>query len=135
MDFKAKTRAELQGVDVPKPGEALPCADEESLRDLGATENWPRTCEYSHPSHSLADLMRPGYFQGEVRNRMHVGDTIHYTMYGGSKLPSEWQRGICVVEDVPSAREHPLILAGIIEYPAPTIWDGEIPKTTAAKAA
>lgn len=132
MDFKAKTRAELQGVDVPQPGEALPCADEESLRDLGATKNWPRTCEYAHPTHTISDLMRPGYFQGELRKRMHTGDTIHYCLYHGSKLPSEWIRGIATVQANPNTREQPLILASVFEYPQPKIWDGEVPKGKAA---
>ena len=88
--------------------------------------------EYRHPKHSLADLMRPGYFQSELRKRMHPGDEIHYILYGGSKLPSEWERGICIVESVPSHREQPLILAGLIEYPAPTPWRGDDDKSKAA---
>ena len=43
-------------------------------------------------------------------------------MHGGKKLPSEWERGVCVVLEIPSHREHPLILAGIVEYPQPVAW-------------
>ena len=132
-DFAAKTRRQLQGIDdPPPPGEALPSADEEGFRELGQTETWPRISEYRHPKHSLADMMVPGYFSGELRKRMHPGDEIHYILYGGSKLPSEWQRGICVVESVPSHREQPLILAGLIEYPQPTPWRGDDDKSKAA---
>ena len=35
-------------------------------------------------------------------------------MQGGEKLPSEWQRGICVVEENPNTRELPVILAGYV---------------------
>ena len=127
-DFRARTRAQLQGLpDEPtKPGESLPTADEESLRELGATENSPRTCEYWHPKHCVKDLIVPGYFAGELRTRMHVGDTIHYTLYGGKKLPSEWERGVCVVEEIPTTREEPLILAGFVQHPQPTPWRGEV---------
>jgi len=133
VDFKARTRAQLQGRDdEPKPGESAPTADSECLRDLGATENWPRTCEYGHPKHSLQDLMTPGYFAGDVRSRMHVGDIIYFTMYGGSKLPSEWVRGVAVVEENPTGKQFPLILAGIIAYPQPQPWRGEVSKGKAA---
>jgi hypothetical protein len=93
-------------------------------------EEWPRTCEYAHPRHTLSDLMRPGYFQGELRKRMHTGDIIHYYMYGGSKSPSQWERGNCVVEENPNIRELPLILAGFVEYPQPTLWRGDDEKAT-----
>jgi hypothetical protein len=126
IDFKARTRAQLQGIDdSPKPGESLPHADEESLREMGATENWPRITEYQHPSHNLTDFSRPGYFTGDLRARMHVGDQIYYCLYAGSKDPCDWQRGIAVVIEVPSSREEPLILAGILEYPQPQPWTGE----------
>ena len=126
IDFKARTRDQLQGIDdPPKPGELLPIADEECLRELGATENWPRTCEYWHPKHSLSDFSKPGYFDGDLRARMHPGDQIYYCLYGGSKDPCDWQRGIAVVVDVPSSRQDPLILAGILEYPAPQPWTGD----------
>ncbi len=69
--------------------------------------------------------MRPGYFAGDLRSRMHVGDTIHYTLYGGSKNPADWQRGVCVVIEIPSSRKDPLILGGLIEYPQPTPWTGD----------
>ena len=89
MDLRAKTRRQLQGLpDEPaKPGESLPSADGEGLAELGATHTWPRVCEYRHPKHTLANLMRPGYFEGETRSRMHIGDEIHFTMYGGHKSP------------------------------------------------
>ncbi|NCF29113.1 MAG: hypothetical protein GWP69_17140 [Gammaproteobacteria bacterium] len=74
--------------------------------------------------------MRPGYFQGELRKRMHTGDIIHYYMYGGSKSPSQWERGNCVVEENPNIRELPLILAGFVEYPQPTLWRGDDEKAT-----
>jgi hypothetical protein len=134
IDFKARTRAQLQGLpDEPtKPGESLPYADEECLRELGATENWPRTCEYWHPKHSLSDFMRPGYFTGDLRARMHPGDVIHHCLYGGSRDPCDWARGVCVVIEVPSHSEQPLILAGLIEYPSPTPWRGDDDKSKAA---
>jgi len=43
-------------------------------------------------------------------------------MQGGNKSPSEWQRGICVVEENPNSKELPLILAGYIQYEQPTPW-------------
>ena len=49
---------------------------------------------------------------------------MHFFMHGGKKSPSEWERGICVVEDNPNTPELPLIMAGIVLYPKPTIWDG-----------
>ena len=132
-DFAAKTRRQLQGIDdPPSPGVAPPCAEEEGLRDLGQTETWPRILEYRNPKHSLADMMKPNYFSGDLRSRMHTGDEIHYILYGGSKLPSDWQRGICVVLENPNTREQPLILAGIVAYPQPTPWRGDNDKSKAA---
>ena len=54
-----------------------------------------------------------------------MGDEIHYVMQAGKRLPSEWQRGIAVVEEIPNGKELPLILAGIVEYPKATPWRGE----------
>ena len=59
-----------------------------------------------------------------------VSDQIHYCMYGGSKDPCDWSRGVCVVIEAPSSREYPLLLAGIIEYPQPVAWRDD--KTEAA---
>ncbi len=73
---------------------------------MGASEFYPRFWQYLHEKHSL-------------------GDTIVYTLCGGSKLPSEWQRGIAVVEEIPNSKELPVILAGIVEYPKATPWRGE----------
>jgi hypothetical protein len=123
MSLVTKTRNELHGIDEPpKPGKGPPCADEEGFRELGQTETWPRSSEYRHPKHTLADMMVPGYFTGELRKRMHTGDEIHYILYGGSKNPCAWERGVCVVADNPNTDQQPLILAGYVEYPQPTPW-------------
>ncbi len=99
-----------------------PHADQDGLRELGQTEFFPRRHEYRDAQHTLKDLMRPGYFTGEVRNRLNVGDEIHYVMQAGKRLPSEWQRGIAVVEEIPNSKELPVILAGLVEYPKATPW-------------
>ena len=126
MQGHEKVRRQLQGIDDPQtPSESLPIADEESLREMGATETWPRTCEYAHPKHGLADLFRPGYFTGDLRARMHVGDLIHFSLYNGSKDPYLWSRGIAVVIETPKDREHPLLLASLIDYPRPQPWTGD----------
>jgi hypothetical protein len=104
------------------PGDTVPSAYFEGLRELGATEFYPRAWEYRHAEHTLKDLMRPGYFSDEARARLRVGDEIHYFMQGGKQLPSEWERGICVVEVNPNSKELPLILAGYIQYGSPTPW-------------
>jgi hypothetical protein len=70
----------------------------------------------------LDDFCKPGYFSGEAREHLRVGDTIVYTLYGGSKLPSGWQRGIAVVEEIPNSKELPVILASMVEYPKATPW-------------
>ncbi len=70
----------------------------------------------------LGDGIKPGYFSDEAREHLRVDDTITYVLYGGSKLPSEWQRGIAVVEEIPNSKELPVILAGIVEYPKATPW-------------
>ncbi len=54
--------------------------------------------------------------------KRRVGDTIVYSLCGGSKLPSEWQRGIVVVEERPNSKQLPVILAGVVEYPKATPW-------------
>ena len=66
-------------------------------------------------------VVRPG---GELhiadwgtRDNLRVGDEIHFCLEGGKKLPSEWVRGIVVVEELPNTRELPLIVASIILYP------------------
>ena len=131
MSLVTKTRNELHGIDEPpKPGEGPPCADEEGFRELGQVETWPRISEYRHPKHTLAQMMVPGYFSGELRARMHVGDECHYILYGGSRDPLEWERGICVVVENPKSKRDPLILAGYVKYPKPEIW-GEIKKKAA----
>src|SRR4051812_37118383 len=99
MAFVAKERE----VTTPgKPGDTVPHGDQEGLRELGATEFFPRHWEYRHPKHTFDDLRRPGYFSGDARSRLKVGDELHYCMQGGSKSPSDWQRGICVVEENPT---------------------------------
>jgi hypothetical protein len=126
MQAHEKVRRQLQGIDDPKsPSESLPIADEESLREMGATESWPRTCEYAHPKHDLETFYRPGYFQGDLRARMHVGDLIHFSLYNGSKDPYLWSRGIAVVIETPKDRELPLLLASLLTHPQPTPWMGD----------
>lgn len=123
--FTARTKDELRGIKpTPAPGEEVPSADDDGLRELGATESYPRHHEYRHAQHTVEDLMRPGYFGGELRSRLRVGDEIHFCMQGGEKLPSQWRRGICVVEEVPNDRDLPVILAGYCEYDQPTPWRG-----------
>ena len=68
----------------------------------------------------LGDGIKPGYFSDEAREHLRVSDTIVYTLCGGSKLPSEWQRGIAVVEEIPNSKEIPVVLAGLVEYPKTT---------------
>lgn len=123
------------------PGEnKVPVADPDSLRELGATEFWPRRWEYMHRRHTLTDIMNPGYFTGESRERLHVGDEIWFTLCGNSKLPSEWQRGIAVVEEVPNEARLPVILAGFHRFGRPTPWrvavtaeEDPIPETKGGK--
>ena len=91
-NFEAKTREEMNGV--PKPGDDVPTADQNGLRDLGANEFYPRKWQYQHEQHTLADLQRPGYFQGEARAHLRVGDEIHFTLQGKMKLPSQWVCGV-----------------------------------------
>ncbi len=45
-----------------------------------------------------------------------------YQTHGRILLPSEWQRGIAAVEELPNSKELPLILAGLVEYPKATPW-------------
>ncbi len=106
--------------------------DEECLRELGATENWPRITEYQHPKHSLSDFYRAGYFSGDLRARMHTGDQIYFCLYNGEKDPCDWSRGIAVVIETPKDREHPLLLASILDYPQPQPWQGDKAKPKAA---
>lgn len=120
-NFQTKEKNEFQ--DQPseqKPGHKVPQADQDGLRELGQTEFFPRRHEYRHAQHTLKDLMKPGYFDDEVRARLQVGDEIHYCMQGGKQLPSEWVRGVCIVEEKPNSQELPLILAGLVEYPKAT---------------
>ncbi len=124
-NFIAKTRAELNQTEPLIPGLKTPSADFNGLRPHGATEFYPRIWQYRHKKHTLEDLMRPGYFVAETRDHLRPGDEIHYCMEGLAKSPSEWQRGICVVEDNPNTKESPLILAGYVRYGQPTPWDGK----------
>jgi hypothetical protein len=114
----------------------VPSSDVQRLRSLGATEFFPRKWEYEHPAHTLEDFQRPGYFAGDARSQLMVGDEIHYTLKGGSKLPSEWQRGIAAVEEKPSTRELPVVLAGIHRFAKATPWRvGFEPESKSKKAA
>ena len=61
-------------------------------------------------------MLRPGYLAGETRVHLRVGDELHYTLEGGKNLPSAWERGIVVVEEVPSMRERPLNIAIVHRY-------------------
>ncbi len=125
-NFQAKEKAEFQGQpSESKPGSKVPQASIEHLRPLGASEFYPRFWQYLYEKHSLDDFRKPGYFSDEAREHLRVGDTIVYTLCGGSKLPSEWQRGIAVVEEIPNGKELPVILAGIVEYPKATPWRGD----------
>lgn len=121
---KAQAR---QLADAPPPGSKTPAADDHRLRDLGATEAFPRKWEYLHPAHRLRDLVRPGYFGGEARARLRPGDEIHYTAGAGRPSPSEWERGILIVEENPSTRERPLIVAILHRHgkATPVRHDGE----------
>lgn len=128
-NFTAKECGELDGLTLAtgRPGDKVPAADGDHLCELGATEYFPRKWQYLHPKHTLRDVLRPGYFAGDERARLNVGDEIFYTMCGGSKLPSEWARGIIVVETKSTIREAPLGIAIIHRYPKPTpvAHDGE----------
>jgi hypothetical protein len=83
----------------------VPQASIEHLRPLGASEFYPRHWQYLHEKHSLDDFRKLGYFSDGAREHLRVGDTIVYTLCGGSKLPSEWQRGIAIVEEVPNTND------------------------------
>ncbi len=62
-------------------------------------------------------------FGGEVEaGHSRVTFEGMYTLCGGSKLPSEWERGIAAIEEIPNSKELPVILAGIVEYPKATPW-------------
>ncbi len=124
-NFQAKTKEELSQTEQPKPGLKTPSADFNGLRPLGASEFFPRHWQYRNKEHTLENLKIPGYFCGEARNHLNPGDEIHYTLEGGKKLPSEWERGIAVVEANPNSKELPLILAGYVRYGQPTSWDGK----------
>lgn len=117
-------------VTPPKPAEA----SVDHLRQLGANEFYPRSWEYRHPGQTLRDLIRPGFFVGETRAHLSVGDEIHYTVGAGKRLPSEWMRGILVVEEKPNTQELPVIVAILHRYPAPTPvrHDGEASDLKAA---
>lgn len=124
--FEARTKDEMQGLRPAPlaPGVETPCADEDGLRQLGENAFFPRHWEFRSQAHTVEDLMRPGYFRGEARVRLRLGDEIHYCMQGGEKLPSQWRRGVCVVEEVPNDRDLPLVLAGYVQYDQPTPWRG-----------
>lgn len=109
------------------PGSKVPSADEFRIRSLGADEFYPRKWEYTHPEHTTRDIIRPGYFSDETRARLNVGDEIHYTAQAKSRVPSEWERGILVVEEKPNTKEKPLIVAIIHRYSkaTPVRHDGE----------
>jgi hypothetical protein len=104
--FKSRQGRTLS-VDIA-PGTKVPAADHGALRPLGANKFYPRVWQYRHRQHLLTDFMRPGYFTGEARAMLRPGDEIYYCLECGSKTPSEWTRGMCVVEEVPSSRELPL---------------------------
>jgi len=117
--FKAQTRDEMEGKTTPKPGQSVACAEFEGLRELGATEFYPRMWQYRNKKHTLDDLTRPNYFgAGDTRDNLRVGDEITFCLELGKKLPSEWTRGIVVVEELPNTRQLPLIVAAIVLYPA-----------------
>jgi hypothetical protein len=118
-NFAAQERTPAQ----PTPGVVpikVPECDPEGLRELGATEYWPRRLEYLTRKHSMRDVIRPGYFCGEARARMHVGDEIFVTACNDSKVPSEWDRLILVVEEIPSTTAHPLIVSILLRFHKPT---------------
>jgi len=121
-NFIARTKDEIAGRVQAQPGSKVPQASFEHLRPLGATEFYPRYWQYLHEQHTLEDFRRPGYFAGDTRDHLRVGDTITYTLQGGEKLPSRWQRGVAIVEDVPNSRELPVILAGLVQYEQSTVW-------------
>jgi hypothetical protein len=125
--FTARSKEELRGEQPPAlivPGTKAPEADREGLRSLGADEFYPRKWQYIHPTHTLDDFMRLGYFANHsIRSTLKLGDEIHYTLCGGhSKDPEKWQRGICVVMEIPNNRTDPLILGGLHKYSHPTPW-------------
>ncbi len=89
---------------------------------MRASDFYPRFWQYLHEKHTFDDFRKLGNFSDEAREHLRVGDTIVYTLCGGSKLPSEWPRGIAVVEEIPNSKELPVILAGLVEYPKTTPW-------------
>lgn len=121
--FQARTKEELYTPE-PNiiPGKKAPSADFNGLRPHGANEFFPRIWQYRHNEHTLADLMKPGYFCDEARDHLRPGDEIFYTLEGKKKLPSAWERGIAVVEFVPNSKEHPVILAGFVKFGKPSVW-------------
>ena len=133
--FTAKTTAELRGVKEPAPGQKTPHASVNYLRHLGDNAFFPRHFQYLHEQHTLADFQRPGYFHKDAtdrdspRDHLRPGDTIHYTMCGGSKDPCDFRRGQATVLSNPTSATEPLILAGIISYPQPTPWRGDDDKS------
>src|SRR3989344_6104232 len=122
--YNVKTK-EPYPVDAPLPGDVIPCADFNGLRELGATEFYPRSLEYRHSTHTLKEFQRPGYFVDETRDHLREGDEIFYTLKGGKELPSEWTRGIAIVESVPNSKDRPLILAGLVQLPNAEPWTGD----------
>ena len=120
--------------DAPRPGTRTPASAPEYLRPLGANEFFPRSWEYRHPKHTLEDFMRPGYMTGEARALLRPGDDIFYVLGGGKPAPSDWQRGLCTVEEVPNSSELPVILAGYHRFSSATPWRIAAPDAQAAEA-
>ena len=120
------------GQDAPKPvpGEAPPCADFHGLREYGDHAFVPRKFQYGHKQHTLRDLMVPGYFRDDARDHLNVGDELYYTMCGGEKDPTKWDRGVAVVIEKSSHRAEPIVLAGILRWAKPTSWAGAGPSKT-----
>lgn len=112
-NFKAEEK--LPGRPVTKLEDA-PAADFNSLRELGAVENYPRRWEYQHPKHTLDEVISAGYWRGDVRDSLRLGDEISYTLGGGSKDPTEWQRGILVVCEIPSQKSDPVVVGILHRY-------------------
>ena len=134
--FTARERGEV----APQPGEKIPQASVNHLRELGDLAFSPRMWQYTHSTQTLADFQRPGFFSANpldtesARDHLRTGDMIFYVLECGSHDPADWKRGIATVLDNPSSKIQPLFLGGIVEYQQPVSW-GEAKSEAKSKAA
>ena len=89
-------------------------ADPLCMVNNGAGTVFPNIWLYHKPKHSLDDLVRPGYWNAARGTGIRVWDRIESEV--GGPAPSDAQRGILIVEEVPIGSGNDVVIAILHRY-------------------